>query len=38
MLDELDNGRDTHSVDAALKRREAIHADVDARVSSTSCT
>jgi len=38
MLDELDNGCDTHSDDAALKRHEAIHADVDARVSNTSCT
>jgi len=34
ILDELDNGRDMHSVDAALKRHEAIHTDVDARVSS----
>ncbi|XP_065894234.1 spectrin beta chain, non-erythrocytic 1-like isoform X3 [Dysidea avara] len=31
ILDELDNGRDMHSVDAALKRHEAIHTDVDAR-------
>ena len=33
ILDELDNGRDAHSVDAALKRQEAIHTDVTARVS-----
>ena len=32
ILDELDNGRDAHSVDAALKRHEAIHTDVNARV------
>ena len=37
ILDELDNGRDMHSVDAALKRHEAIHTDVDARV-STLCS
>jgi len=36
ILDELDNGRDMHSVDAALKRHEAIHTDVDARVSRCS--
>ena len=32
ILDELDNGRDAHSVDAALKRHEAIYTDVNARV------
>ena len=35
ILDELDNGRDAHSVDAALKRHEAINTDVHARVSSS---
>ena len=34
ILDELDNRCDMHSVDAALKRHEVIHTDVDARVSS----
>ena len=33
IVDELDNGRDAHSVDAAVKRHEAIHTDVNARVS-----
>ena len=33
VLDELDKGQDVHAVDAALKRHEAISADVHAGVS-----
>ena len=33
ILDELDNGHNLHSVNAALKRHEAINSDVNARVS-----
>ena len=33
ILDELDDGCDAHSVNDALKRYEAIHTDVNARVS-----
>ena len=33
VLDELDKGRDVHAVDAALKRHEAISADIQAGVS-----
>lgn len=33
VLDELDRGQDVHAVDAALKRHEAISADVHAGVS-----
>jgi fructose-1,6-bisphosphatase len=32
VLDELDKGRDVHAVDAALKRHEAISADIQAGV------
>ena len=34
VLDELDKGQDVHAVDAALKRHEAISADVHAGVSN----
>ena len=33
VLDELDKGHDVHAVDAALKRHEAITADIQAGVS-----
>ena len=33
ILDELDNGRDAHSADVALKRHEAINTDVNVRAS-----
>ena len=33
ILDELDNGHNSHSVHAALKRHKAINSDVNARVS-----
>ena len=33
VLDELDKGHDVHAVDAALKRHEAISADIQAGVS-----
>ena len=32
--EDIVDGCDMHSVNAALKRHEAIHTDVDARVSS----
>ena len=32
VLDELDKGHDVHAVDAALKRHEAISADIQAGV------
>ena len=35
VLDELDKGQDVHAVDAALKRHEAISADVHAGVSNS---
>lgn len=38
VLDELDKGHDVHAVDAALKRHEAISADIQAGVSSTWVT
>ena len=38
VLDELDKGHDVHAVDAALKRHEAISADIQAGVSSTKVT
>ena len=34
VLDELDKGHDVHAVDAALKRHEAISADIQAGVST----
>ena len=34
VLDELDKGQDVHAVDAALKRHEAISADVHGGVSN----
>lgn len=34
VLDELDKGHDVHAVDAALKRHEAISADIQAGVRS----
>ena len=37
VLDELDRGQDVHAVDAALKRHEAISADVHAGVSEGMC-
>ena len=37
VLDELDKGQDVHAVDAALKRHEAISADVHAGVSEELC-
>ena len=33
ILDELDNGHNSHSVNAALRRHEAIYTDVNTRVS-----
>ena len=37
VLDELDKGQDVHAVDAALKRHEAISADVHVGVSEELC-